>query len=74
MSNSVTYPVDWEECVLGEEVFARICKTYFYTGLGFNVHQADLSIDVTVLDNLRYREALEAWETRERRPNTMKQH
>jgi hypothetical protein len=65
MSNSVAYPVDWEECVLGEEIFARICKIYFYTGLGFNVHQVGVSIDVTVLDDLRHREALEAWETRE---------
>jgi hypothetical protein len=59
---SVACPVDWTECMLGEEVFARICKTYFYTGLGFNVHQAGLSIEVTVLDDLRH---TEAWETRE---------
>jgi hypothetical protein len=64
-SYSVAYPVNWEECMLGEEFFARICKTYFYTGLGFNVHQAGLSIDVTVLDDLRYTEGLETWEARE---------
>jgi hypothetical protein len=33
----VAFPINRDECHLGEELLCRLCKSYYYNGLGFNI-------------------------------------
>jgi hypothetical protein len=50
----VTYPVDRDECRLGEELFDRMRERYFDTGLGFNIQTSGLS-NVAPINGLQKR-------------------
>jgi hypothetical protein len=50
----VAYPVDRDECKLGEELFDRMCKSHFYNGLGFNIQTGGLS-NVAPINGLQKR-------------------
>jgi hypothetical protein len=62
----VAYPINRVECRLGEELFARMCKSYYYNGLGFNIAEAGLSIGGTNLSGYELGEATKLWVEREK--------
>jgi hypothetical protein len=39
----VAFPINREECRLGEELLCRLCKSYCYNGLGFNIQHGGMS-------------------------------
>jgi hypothetical protein len=60
----VAFPVNRDECKLGEELLARMCKSYHYTGLGFNIQAAGVSSVDGHLKNLSEEKAGEVWRER----------
>jgi hypothetical protein len=60
----VAFPVSRDECKLGEELLSRMCKSYFYTGLGFNIQAAGVSSVDGKLKDLSEAKAASAWQDR----------
>jgi hypothetical protein len=61
----VAYPITRDECKLGEELFCRMCKSYYQGGLGFNIQHAGLSVAGINMDGLSHNVALALWQQRE---------
>jgi uncharacterized protein YeeX (DUF496 family) len=60
----MTFPINRDECKLGEELLARMCHSYHYTGLGFNIQPAGVSSVDGQLKNLSEAEAESTWRDR----------
>ncbi|KAI8937288.1 hypothetical protein NX059_006496 [Plenodomus lindquistii] len=61
---AVAYPAAVEDCQLGEELLSRLTHSYYYTGLGFNVQPAGLSINSGELDAATPSEFRAQWDIR----------
>ncbi|KAJ4345024.1 hypothetical protein N0V95_006016 [Ascochyta clinopodiicola] len=57
----IAYPTSRIECQLGEELFCRIGSSYYYTGLGFNIQHAGVSVHSSSLGELLHLEADDMW-------------
>jgi hypothetical protein len=57
----ICYLASYNECRIGEELFTRICSGYWYTGRGFNIAPAGISVKSANLDDISYGEATRMW-------------
>jgi hypothetical protein len=60
----VAFPINRFESHIGEELFCRMCKSYYYNGLGFNIQSAGKSKIGPMLDQLSEAKAADAWQAR----------
>jgi hypothetical protein len=60
----VAFPINRDECKLGEELFARMCKSYHYSGLGFNIQPAGVTSVDLHLQRLAEADVHAAWQER----------
>jgi hypothetical protein len=60
----VAFPVNSNECHLGEELLCRLCRSYCYNGLGFNIQQGGLSNVESKLEDFPERLARTMWDER----------
>jgi hypothetical protein len=57
----VAFPINQDECKVGEELFCRLCKSYCYNGLGFNIQPGGLSNVAPKLDGMTETYARNEW-------------
>jgi hypothetical protein len=60
----VAFPVNRDECRLGEELLCRLCRSYCYNGLGFNIQQGGMSNVAPKLEDYSERTARNMWDER----------
>jgi hypothetical protein len=60
----VAFPVNRDECRLGEELLCRMCSSYHYNGLGFNIQAAGMSSIDGKLKDLSEAKAESTWRDR----------
>jgi hypothetical protein len=60
----VAFPINRDECKLGKELLCKICKTYCYNGLGFNIQHGGISNVAPKLEELSEATARAKWDGR----------
>jgi hypothetical protein len=62
---AIAYPIDRDECKLGEELLCRMCDSYYYSGLGFNIQPGGLSNVAPHLEGFSEGYVQKQWRNRE---------
>jgi hypothetical protein len=60
----VAFPINRDECHLGEELLCRLCKSYYYNGTGFNIQAGGMSEVAPKLEELPESGARALWHDR----------
>jgi hypothetical protein len=61
---AVAFPINRDECQLGEELLCRLCKSYYYNGLGFNIQHGGIGEVASKLNQGSEEDARRKWDER----------